>query len=873
MRSIPFHVSLENHGARQQVARSVITGVAALAALLTIILVWALYLDYRHTLQQAGERLETRLWAYSSSMDVAFVSADHALRDAGEDVRWLGELNGDLSRLRPLLLRHLLEAPALDSLILYRPDGSTAISVGQAGALGAAAPDWVRTAIDSGTETQQGSSDGRFCVSMLVSAPDGSIKGALLAAIDTERILGELESGEGYANQYLMLLDSDNRLIMELGPGSYQGMNQLVQQLKDRLELNGFNYQGTRLQLDADYLFALRQLSQHPIRVLAAVDRGKALSGWEFRTALTGSSLLLVLIIILAYLRQWRENSIRERQSANDLVRLYQAIEQMPSSILITDLEGRTLYVNRACLEQSGYPLEEVLGKKPPILDPECSSAEDCNALWRRLKSEQVWEGEFVNRLRDGRERIEQTVITPVRDVDGRVSSYFAISTDITEKRAAEEGLFLYRLIVDASSEMLALIDRDYRYRQVNNSYLAYHGRSREQIEGRTVAEVWGSAFFNEQIRHQLDGVFAGKSVSYDLWYDFAGRGRRYCRVSCNPVPTEGGRIETAVVNISDLTDLKHSEEALKTNEERFRALTEHSPMGIFEADAQGHNIYSNHRFCALVGRSPEQMRGFGWMEVVHEEDRPAVRGSWQKTIQQQETSWFFRVRLIRADGSVGWFQSSARRYEDEHLGEAHYIGSVLDVTEQVEHQQLLENKNLELERLSSTDALTGLINRGHLEQLLKQEIHRSERYGSFCGLIMVDVDHFKEVNDSYGHGVGDQVLRHLAELMRTHTRLSDSAGRWGGEEFLIFCPHTDLAGTNRLAEALRKRIEQTRFPVIGTLTCSLGVTVMRAGDQLSELLQRVDEALYRAKNGGRNRVEVIEPEPQRDSGTAGTNG
>lgn len=873
MRPIPFHLSLENYAAQRQVARSVIIGVAALALLLTIILVWALYLDYRHTLQQAGERLETQLWAYSSSMDVAFVSADHALRDASEDVRWQGSLDEDLSRLRPLLLRHLLEAPALDSLILYRPDGSTAISVGQAGALRTAAPDWVRTSIDSGTETVQGSSDGRFCVSMLVSAPDGSTKGALLAVIDTERILGEIESGEGYANQYLMLLDSDNRLIMELGPGSHQGMTQLVGQLGDRLELNGFNYQGTRLQLDADYLFALRQLSQHPIRVLAAVDRGWALSGWEFRTALTGSSLLLVLMIILAYLRQWRQSSIRERQSANDLARLYQAIEQMPSSILITDLEGRTLYVNRACLEQSGYPLENLLGKKPPIFSPECTSAEACSALWRRLKSEQVWEGEFVNRRHEGPERIEHAVVTPVRDVDGRVTSYFAISTDITDKREAQERLFLYRLIVDASSEMLALIDRDYRYRQVNNSYLAYLGRRRDQIEGRTLAEVWGGAFFNEQIRPWLDDVFAGKSVSHDLWYDFAGRGRRYCRISCNPVPTDGRRIEMAVVNISDMTDLKHSEEALGTNEKRFRALTEHSPMGIFEADDHGHNIYSNRRFCALVGLTPEQMRGLGWIQVVHEEDRPAVVDSWQKTIQGQEASWFFRARIIRADGSVGWFQSSARRYEDEHLGEAHYIGSVLDVTEQMEHQQLLENKNLELERLSSTDALTGLINRGHLTRLLQQEIHRSERYASSCALIMVDVDHFKEVNDSHGHGVGDQVLRHLAELMRTNTRLSDSVARWGGEEFLILCPHTDLAGAYRLAEALRKRIEQTHFPVIGALSCSLGVTGMCAGDQLSGLLQRVDEALYRAKHGGRNRVEVIEPEPQRDSGTDGTSG
>ena len=133
--------------------------------------------------------------------------------------------------------------------------------------------------------------------------------------------------------------------------------------------------------------------------------------------------------------------------------------------------------------------------------------------------------------------------------------------------------------------------------------------------------------------------------------------------------------------------------------------------------------------------------------------------------------------------------------------------------------------------------------------------MHRYERYGTSCALIMLDIDHFKQVNDTCGHAVGDQVLRQLAQIMRDNTRLSDCPGRWGGEEFLIICPNTDLEGAHRLAENLRHRIERVKFPCIGHRTCSFGVTVIRPGEQKHEFLKRADDALYRAKANGRNQV------------------
>jgi diguanylate cyclase (GGDEF)-like protein/PAS domain S-box-containing protein len=866
MKSRPLQLSLQDHAHRHRLAHSILIGASALVVMMTVILGWALYQDYHNTLQRAGERLQTQLRAYSSAVDMAFVSADHALSHAREDIRWHGTLADDAVRMRPVLLRHLLSAPALDSLILYRPDGTTAVSTGLAAELRTGAPDWVRAALAANLHTATGStatgslatgsSDGRLGVSMRVTAPDGTVLGVLLATIDRDRIQSELETGEAYGGQNLMLLDSDNQALLVADPHSRRDLRPVLTRLHTLLTPGDFSGYGTRLVLGDQYLFALRQLSQQPIRALAVIERSRALAGWEMRTLTGGGVLVLVMLMTLLFLRQWREGALRQRDTLNDLAHLYQAIEQIPSPILITDLRSRIIYVNRAYLDRSGYQRHEVMGQKPAILSGNTPDA-TYRSLWQHLEREQPWEGEFINRMNDGSMRIEHTVITPVRDVDGEIASYFAISSDITEKREAEERLFRYRVIVDASSEMLALIDRDYRYLQVNTSYLAYHGRARDEIEGHSIAELWGEAFFNERIRHRVDQAFAGEAVSYEEWFDYRRKGRRYCKVTCNPVHGSGDRVEKIVVNISDITELKRSEQALRTSEARFRTLSEFSPMGVFEADAGGHNLYSNRHLCDMTGRSADELSAYGWAESVYPDDRDRVADSWGRTIAQRLPEWHCDARMLNGDGEVRWFRAFARRFEGEHSEDARYIGTVLDITEQIEHQQILESKNRELERLSTTDVLTGLANRGRLEELLAQEIHRYERYGSGCALIMVDVDHFKQVNDTCGHAVGDQVLRQLATLMRDNTRLSDCAGRWGGEEFLIVCPNTSLEGARQLAEALRQRIEESVFPVIGQRTCSFGVTAICPGDNARQLLQRADDALYRAKYAGRNRVEV----------------
>ncbi len=177
----------------------------------------------------------------------------------------------------------------------------------------------------------------------------------------------------------------------------------------------------------------------------------------------------------------------------------------------------------------------------------------------------------------------------------------------------------------------------------------------------------------------------------------------------------------------------------------------------------------------------------------------------------------------------------------------------------------LLEKSNIavfrqhqQLEQLAATDRLTGLYNRIKLDEILQDELDRSRRFGHRFGLIIMDLDYFKEVNDTYGHQVGDETLIEVGELIMEHLRSTDRAVRWGGEEFIMIYLETDRDEMLKLAEGLRQRIANHHFKTVGTKTASFGVTLYQDGDTKDSIIQRADKALYATKERGRNCVEFL---------------
>jgi diguanylate cyclase (GGDEF)-like protein len=171
-----------------------------------------------------------------------------------------------------------------------------------------------------------------------------------------------------------------------------------------------------------------------------------------------------------------------------------------------------------------------------------------------------------------------------------------------------------------------------------------------------------------------------------------------------------------------------------------------------------------------------------------------------------------------------------------------------------IELQQAIE----ELSHIASTDALTKINNRMKFNILLDQKLQEVKRYNEEVGILFLDIDHFKSINDTHGHHVGDITLIELANVVQQQIRQSDIFARWGGEEFVVVLEKCSQTYVKQVAEQLRQAIEKHTFDVVGTVTCSFGVSMLQKEDSIEAIIKRVDQALYHAKESGRNRVSLM---------------
>ncbi|ABV36545.1 conserved hypothetical protein [Shewanella sediminis HAW-EB3] len=259
--------------------------------------------------------------------------------------------------------------------------------------------------------------------------------------------------------------------------------------------------------------------------------------------------------------------------------------------------------------------------------------------------------------------------------------------------------------------------------------------------------------------------------------------------------------------------------------------------------DRAGHILSTSAACSEVYGFSAEEMKGKRHNIVKHPDTPAETHEDIWRTILQGKT-WHGEIKDKAKNGNSFWLNHVITPDFDDN-------GKIVGFTS-VSHD-ITDRK--EIERLSVTDTLTGLNNRRRLDELFINEFDRFNRYERQFSMILLDVDHFKQVNDKFGHKVGDKVLIEMGEILASSVRKNDLLGRWGGEEFLLICPETSIDGAIDLAEKIRKIIEDTDFPEIGSVTASFGVTVSIKDDSDEDMFIRADNALYTAKRDGRNCV------------------
>jgi diguanylate cyclase (GGDEF)-like protein/PAS domain S-box-containing protein len=318
-----------------------------------------------------------------------------------------------------------------------------------------------------------------------------------------------------------------------------------------------------------------------------------------------------------------------------------------------------------------------------------------------------------------------------------------------------------------------------------------------------------------------------------------------------------------------DVSDHKRVEQTMR---EHARVL-ENALDGIATVHADGRIDFVNATFASMLGRSPQELVGKPWEGIVRVDERGRLPELLRQTLREERVE--VALRGERPDGMPLFLNLVMLPRYREGEADGHYVFA-MDVTAQRAYEAQLEQQmrllneahaevaarsrelevaNERLRDLATTDGLTGLRNHRHFRERLSEEISRTERYGPPLAVLMLDVDFFKQYNDTFGHPAGDEILRGLAALLREGVRQTDLVARYGGEEFAVVLPQTTREAAMALAERLRASVEAHAWSH-RPITISIGGAAFGPEHPTAEaLIQEADRALYDAKHAGRNRV------------------
>lgn len=295
------------------------------------------------------------------------------------------------------------------------------------------------------------------------------------------------------------------------------------------------------------------------------------------------------------------------------------------------------------------------------------------------------------------------------------------------------------------------------------------------------------------------------------------------------------------------------AESALRESEERFRATFDAAAIGMALVSIEGRFIKANRALCAILGYSAEELQEKTWQALTHPDDLESDLALAQEILDGIRDSYDMEKRYFHKSGHVIWILLSGSAVRDAAGQVIYFIAQIQDITER---KTLLEKLELQANR----DYLTGLSNRRHFLEQGEIELSRAKRYGNALSIFMLDIDHFKKINDTHGHKAGDLVLQKLSTVCQQTLRTVDIVGRIGGEEFAVLLPETDAGQAAEVGERLRENIANSNVILDAGLplqfTVSIGIATLKDNSiNLDMLLNLADQALYDAKNSGRNRV------------------
>ncbi|HXZ50218.1 MAG TPA: PAS domain-containing protein [Usitatibacter sp.] len=582
----------------------------------------------------------------------------------------------------------------------------------------------------------------------------------------------------------------------------------------------------------------------HLVRLVPILDAGDGFNGYY----IVGSDIHDIKL---------GEERLRMQQAQ---LRLF--ADNIPDAVAYLDRDRRILFANRQFALLRGLTTEEVVGKTTAqALGPEV-------AEWIAQRTQKVLDrGEVVTYERltdlpDDGQRWMHVKVVPHFGEAGRVLGMYVVAHDIHDVKEAQAELEdkerQLRQVIDSVPTPMCYVDAEERYRYVNNAFLDYIGLEAAQIVGRPVVDVLGAERFR-QLHPHLQRLKKGDVLAVERLVRFADGSARWMIVRLTPRISEG-RYLGYYATTSDIHEQKLIEEELRRANSILSAHFDNTPLAVIEWDTELRIVRWSGQAESIFGWDAVEALGRpleGW-RLVYEDDRDAVAKLIGDLVDGAGRHATLLNRNYRKDGSVIWVEWHYSALRDE----AGHLVSILSLAQDVSSRIQAEER---LQYMATHDGLTGLPNSVLLNDRLDAALARARRSQGRVGVMFLDLDHFKDVNDTLGHRVGDLLLKELARRIRGALRQSDVLARVSGDEFVVvmedFPDETapELVARKVLDEVCRPfHVEGHEIQVSGSLGLALHP---EDGADAETLLKNADAAMYHAKELGRNGFRLFSAE------------
>lgn len=709
-----------------------------------------------------------------------------------------------------------------------------------------------------------------------INKPDGSFGGVVFARMQIdhlEQMLAKIKMESGSA---IALRDTELGLIARNTYNSANpippGDKRLSTPFKEALKAN--REEGTYVsdKTVADGIsrtYSYRRSPKYGFTILVGITRDAAMADWQQQTGVVSGLVAAFVLALLALLRQAGKS--RHRQ-AQDMAVLEASRESLQEAQNIANL-GQFAYDLRTNCWTSSNILDDIfgIGRDYPrdarhwleLVAPGYRQEMQLylkNVVEQRLPFDREY---CIVRPGDGHERWLHGMGKLQLDGQGNPVALIGTIQDITERKQAQQTIQesekKYRTLFESANDGIFLQDAT-GFLDCNQKGASMYGLAKQDLIGRSPADLCperqpDGRLSSEVVAENIAAAMRGETPCFE-WQPLRVDGTPFdVEVTLNLVEYRGAPCLQAIVR--DISKRKEAEKALSLSESRFRHISSissdliyscfRSDDGLFRVDWIGGNAQG------IFGVDIRELKALScWRSFVVPEDIPLFSANITGLTPGQQSDIVLRV--THRDGSVHYARSVAQVEDDpDGHGRHRLYGALQDVTER-------KTIEAELREMAVTDTLTGLPNRRHFMARLEEELARVLRLEhQLAAVLMIDLDHFKHVNDTYGHLKGDGVLRHFASLLREGLRKIDTGGRIGGEEFAVILPGADMEAAEAFAERLRHKLAQTpstQDDLIIPMTVSIGIADINAADGSPDVaLSRADEALYRAKSMGRNCV------------------